>query len=93
MVLGLISTKTDSLEAQADLIARIDEAARFVPRDRMALSTQCGFASVAAGNPIRPETQPAKLKLVADTAHRAWPYRKGAHGFKRVRSLKSEAQG
>ncbi len=76
VVLGLISTKTDSLEAQAHLIARIDEAARFFPRDRMALSTQCGFASVAAGNPIRPETQPAKLKLVADTAHRAWPSEK-----------------
>jgi 5-methyltetrahydropteroyltriglutamate--homocysteine methyltransferase len=73
VVLGLISTKTDSLEAQDELIARIDEAARFFPRDRMALSTQCGFASVAAGNPIRPETQPAKLRLVADTAHRAWP--------------------
>jgi 5-methyltetrahydropteroyltriglutamate--homocysteine methyltransferase len=79
VVLGLISTKTDSLEAQADLIARIDEAARFFPRDRMALSTQCGFASVAAGNPIRPETQPAKLKLVADTAHRAWPTSEKAH--------------
>jgi 5-methyltetrahydropteroyltriglutamate--homocysteine methyltransferase len=79
VVLGLISTKTDSLEAQADLIARIDEAARFFPRDRMALSTQCGFASVAAGNPIRPETQPAKLKLVADTAHRAWPTSDQAH--------------
>jgi len=79
VVLGLISTKTDSLEAQADLIARIDEAARFFPRDRMALSTQCGFASVAAGNPIRPETQPAKLKLVADTAHQAWPTSEKAH--------------
>jgi 5-methyltetrahydropteroyltriglutamate--homocysteine methyltransferase len=79
VVLGLISTKTDSLEAQVDLIARIDEAARFFPRDRMALSTQCGFASVAAGNPIRPETQPAKLKLVADTAHQAWPTSEKAH--------------
>jgi 5-methyltetrahydropteroyltriglutamate--homocysteine methyltransferase len=68
-----------SLEARADLIARIDEAARFFPRDRMALSTQCGLASVAAGNPIRPETQPAKLKLVADTAHRAWPTSDKAH--------------
>jgi 5-methyltetrahydropteroyltriglutamate--homocysteine methyltransferase len=72
-VLGLISTKTDAIEEQNELIARIDKAARFFPLDRMAVSTQCGFASVAAGNPIRPETQPAKLKLVADTAHRAWP--------------------
>jgi 5-methyltetrahydropteroyltriglutamate--homocysteine methyltransferase len=79
VVLGLISTKTDALEVQDELIARINEAARFVPRDRMAVSTQCGFASVAAGNPIRPETQPAKLKLVADTAHRAWPTSEKTH--------------
>ena len=73
VVLGLVSTKTDQLESREELLARIDEAARFFPRDRMALSTQCGFASVATGNPIRPETQPAKLKLVVDTARRAWP--------------------
>src|ERR1700733_9029945 len=79
VVLGLISTKTDALEAQNELIARINEAARFIPRDRIAVSTQCGFASVAAGNPIRPETQPAKLKLVADTAHRAWPTSEKTH--------------
>ena len=79
VVLGLISTKTNALEAQNELIARINEAAQFFPRHRMALSTQCGFASVAAGNPIRPETQPAKLKLVADTAHRAWPTSEKAH--------------
>jgi len=78
VVLG-ISTKTDAIEEQNELIARINEAARFVPRDRMAVSTQCGFASVAAGNPIRPETQPAKLKLVADTAHRAWPTSEKTH--------------
>jgi 5-methyltetrahydropteroyltriglutamate--homocysteine methyltransferase len=73
VVLGLISTQTDAIEEQNELIARIDKAARFFPRDRMAVSTQCGFASVAAGNPIRPETQPARLKLVADTGRRAWP--------------------
>jgi len=71
-VLGLVSTKSDEMESPAELIRRIEEAARFFPRDQMALSTQCGFASVAAGNPIRAETQLAKLRLVAEVAHRLW---------------------
>src|SRR5579883_1273850 len=50
VVLGLISTKTAALESQDELRRRIDEASRFVPLDRLALSPQCGFASVAAGN-------------------------------------------
>jgi 5-methyltetrahydropteroyltriglutamate--homocysteine methyltransferase len=73
VVLGLVSTKTDQRESPDELLARIEEAARFFPREQMALSTQCGFASNASGNPIRPETQPAKLKLVVETACRAWP--------------------
>jgi 5-methyltetrahydropteroyltriglutamate--homocysteine methyltransferase len=72
VVLGLVSTKTDALEPADGVAARIEEAARFFPRDQLALSTQCGFASVAAGNPISFETQRAKLRLVADTAHRLW---------------------
>jgi 5-methyltetrahydropteroyltriglutamate--homocysteine methyltransferase len=73
VVLGLVSTKTDHLESPDELIARVNEAGRFFPLDRMAISTQCGFASVAAGNPIRTETQSAKLKLVVETARRVWP--------------------
>ncbi|HUI78369.1 MAG TPA: cobalamin-independent methionine synthase II family protein [Bryobacteraceae bacterium] len=72
VVLGLVSTKTDELEPVAGLEARIYEAARYIPREQLALSTQCGFASVFTGNPIREETQPAKLKLVAEVAHRLW---------------------
>ena len=72
VVLGLVSTKTDRLETAEELLARIGEAARFFPREQMALSTQCGFASIASGNPIRPETQPAKLTRVVETARRAW---------------------
>ncbi len=70
VVLGLVSTKTDQLESAEMLVQRFEQAARHFPREQMALSTQCGFASVAAGNPIRPATQQAKLKLVADLAHR-----------------------
>ncbi|HKV53023.1 MAG TPA: cobalamin-independent methionine synthase II family protein [Candidatus Binataceae bacterium] len=72
VVLGLVSTKTDELEPAADLAKRVDEAARYFPREQMALSTQCGFASVAAGNPIQLATQEAKLRLVAQVAHRLW---------------------
>ena len=72
MVLGLVSTKNDALETPDALIARIDEAARHFPREQMALSTQCGFASVLAGNPIAETTQEKKLRLVADVAHRVW---------------------
>ena len=72
VALGLVSTKTDELEPADGLVARVEEAARYFPRDQMALSTQCGFASVAAGNPIAFETQRAKLKLVADAARRIW---------------------
>src|SRR6202043_3329714 len=72
VVLGLVSTKTDRLETSEELLARITEAGRFFPHDQLALSTQCGFASVMTGNPIREDTQPAKLGLVAETARRAW---------------------
>ncbi len=72
MVLGLVSTKSDALETPDTLIARIEEAARHFPRERMALSTQCGFASVLAGNPIAEATQEKKLRLVANVAHRVW---------------------
>ena len=73
VVLGLVSTKNDEMEPAAGLAARVDEASRYFPRDQMALSTQCGFASVASGNPIKGETQRAKLGLVAEVAHRLWP--------------------
>ncbi|HZP46483.1 MAG TPA: cobalamin-independent methionine synthase II family protein [Candidatus Binataceae bacterium] len=73
VVLGLVSTKHELLEDFASLARRVDEAARHFPFDQMALSTQCGFASVAAGNPLTPATQEAKLRLVSTTARRLWP--------------------
>ena len=48
------------------------EAARLVPREQLALSTQCGFASVADGNPISEEIEEDKLRLVANVARAAW---------------------
>jgi 5-methyltetrahydropteroyltriglutamate--homocysteine methyltransferase len=70
--LGLVTTKHDDLETAESLLARIDEAAQHFPRDQLSLSTQCGFASVVAGNPIAFETQERKLARVAEVAGRAW---------------------
>ena len=72
MVLGLISTKRVELEAAAGVVDRIEEASKFFPRENLALSTQCGFGTVWEGNPIPEATQEAKLRLVAEIAHRVW---------------------
>jgi 5-methyltetrahydropteroyltriglutamate--homocysteine methyltransferase len=72
VVLGLISTKRVELESRQGVLQRIDEAAKFFPRDQMALSTQCGFGTVWEGNPIPESTQAAKLQLVAELAHQVW---------------------
>jgi len=71
-VLGLITTKHGEMEERDDLHARIEDAARHVPLDRLALSTQCGFASDADGNEISEDAQWAKLELVVDTAEEVW---------------------
>jgi 5-methyltetrahydropteroyltriglutamate--homocysteine methyltransferase len=72
VVLGLVTTKTPRLESVAELRARVDEAARYLPRERLALSPQCGFASTMEGNRISPEEQRAKLHRVAETARSIW---------------------
>ncbi|MGH8674257.1 MAG: 5-methyltetrahydropteroyltriglutamate--homocysteine S-methyltransferase, partial [Burkholderiales bacterium] len=72
LVLGLISTKRAQLESANELRRRIDEAARYVPMERLALSPQCGFASVAGGNLLTEEQQAAKLRLVAGVADLVW---------------------
>jgi 5-methyltetrahydropteroyltriglutamate--homocysteine methyltransferase len=72
VVLGLVTTKKPRLESVDELRARIDEAAKFVPLERLALSPQCGFASTLAGNRITPEDQQRKLRRVAETARLVW---------------------
>jgi 5-methyltetrahydropteroyltriglutamate--homocysteine methyltransferase len=72
VVLGLISSKRPQLEAKADVIRRINDAARYVPLENMALSPQCGFASTMEGNLLSPEDQWAKLRLVVETAREVW---------------------
>ncbi|MBI4290170.1 MAG: 5-methyltetrahydropteroyltriglutamate--homocysteine S-methyltransferase [Betaproteobacteria bacterium] len=72
VVLGLVSTKVGELESKDQLKRRIDEAAKHVPLDQLALSPQCGFSSTVHGNQIMRESQAAKLKLVVETAREVW---------------------
>lgn len=72
VVLGLVSSKRPQLEAKRDLIRRIEEASRYVPLEQLALSPQCGFASVMEGNLLSEEDQWAKLRLVVETAREVW---------------------
>jgi 5-methyltetrahydropteroyltriglutamate--homocysteine methyltransferase len=72
VVLGLVTTKEPRLERPDDLRRRIDEAARYVPIEHLALSPQCGFASVASGNLLSMDDQWRKLELVATTARAVW---------------------
>jgi 5-methyltetrahydropteroyltriglutamate--homocysteine methyltransferase len=72
VVLGLITTKEPKLESQDDLLRRVDDAARYVPLENLAISPQCGFASVAAGNLLSVDDQWRKLELVVSTARRVW---------------------
>jgi 5-methyltetrahydropteroyltriglutamate--homocysteine methyltransferase len=72
IVLGLVSTKTAAMEDIDELRRRVTDAGRFVDLDRLGVSPQCGFASVETGNPITPEAQEAKLRLVVDLARSIW---------------------
>ncbi len=72
VVLGLISSKRATLESKDVLKRRIDEASKYVPHERLALSPQCGFASTMEGNLLTEADQEAKLRLVAETAREVW---------------------
>ncbi len=72
VVLGLVTTKTGELEPQDLLRRRIEEASRYVPVERLALSPQCGFASSGLGNLLSWDEQRRKLELVVDTARQVW---------------------
>jgi len=72
VVLGLVSTKISKLEDKAALKRRLDEATKFVAVDRLAVSPQCGFASLDTGNPLTVEAQTRKLALVCELARDIW---------------------
>lgn len=72
IVLGLVTTKSGTLEDPDLLRRRIDEASRYVPLEQLCLSPQCGFASTEEGNLLTEEEQWAKLRLVVDVARSVW---------------------
>ena len=71
-VLGLVTSKRAEMESADELKSRIDDASRYVPLERLALSTQCGFASNSLGNEITESAQRAKLELVVTVAREVW---------------------
>jgi len=71
-VLGLVTTKTGQLESKDTIKRRIDEAAKFVPLDQLALSPQCGFASTEEGNTLTEDEQWAKLRMIVEVADEVW---------------------
>jgi 5-methyltetrahydropteroyltriglutamate--homocysteine methyltransferase len=74
IVLGLITTKLGALEDKDAIRRRIDEAARFVPLEQLALSPQCGFSSTVHGNALRVSQQWDKIRLVVEIAREVWGY-------------------
>ena len=64
--------KRAELENKEEIIARINEATKYIPLDRLYLSPQCGFASCEIGNKLTEEEQWAKLKLVKEIAEEVW---------------------
>ncbi len=72
IVLGLVSTKTPAMESKDELKRRVEDATRYLDLDCLAVSPQCGFASLDTGNPIAPEVQEQKLRLVVELARELW---------------------
>jgi 5-methyltetrahydropteroyltriglutamate--homocysteine methyltransferase len=72
VVLGLISSKEARVETREEILPRIEEAAQFVPVERLALSPQCGFASTLPGNLLGEDEQRQKLELISSVADEVW---------------------
>jgi 5-methyltetrahydropteroyltriglutamate--homocysteine methyltransferase len=72
IVLGLVTSKQPLLESKDELKRRIEEAAKYCPLDQLALSPQCGFASVLEGNKLTVADEVAKLKLIVDVSREVW---------------------
>jgi 5-methyltetrahydropteroyltriglutamate--homocysteine methyltransferase len=72
VVLGLVTSKTGTLERREDILRRIDEAAKYAPLDQLCLSPQCGFASTEEGNSLAEQEQWDKLALIVDISREVW---------------------
>jgi 5-methyltetrahydropteroyltriglutamate--homocysteine methyltransferase len=72
LVLGLVTSKSGTLEKKDDIKRRIDEATKYVDLDQLALSPQCGFASTEEGNVLAEDEQWAKLRMIVEIADEVW---------------------
>jgi 5-methyltetrahydropteroyltriglutamate--homocysteine methyltransferase len=72
VVLGLVTSKSGTLEKKEAIKRRIDEATKYVPLDQLCLSPQCGFASTEEGNILAEEEQWAKLRMIVEIAREVW---------------------
>jgi 5-methyltetrahydropteroyltriglutamate--homocysteine methyltransferase len=72
VVLGLVTSKSGTLEKKDDIKRRIDEAAKFLDLDQLCLSPQCGFASTEEGNTLAEDEQWAKLRMIVEIAREVW---------------------
>jgi 5-methyltetrahydropteroyltriglutamate--homocysteine methyltransferase len=72
VVVGVITSKSGTLESKDTVKRRLDEAAKFMPLEQMALSPQCGFASTEEGNVLTEEQQWAKMREVVEIAEEVW---------------------
>jgi len=71
-VVGVITSKSGTLESKDTVKRRIDEAAKFAPLEQLALSPQCGFASTEEGNVLTEDQQWAKMREVVELADEIW---------------------
>jgi 5-methyltetrahydropteroyltriglutamate--homocysteine methyltransferase len=69
---GLVTSKSGTLEKRDDIKRRIDEAGKYASLDQLCLSPQCGFASTEEGNILTEEQQWAKLKMIVEIAQDVW---------------------
>ena len=72
VVLGLVTSKSGRLESKDEIKRRIEQAAKFVDIDQLALSPQCGFASTEDGNTLAEDEQWAKLRMIVELADEIW---------------------
>ena len=72
VVLGLVTSKSGTLESKDELKRRIDQAARYIDLDQLCLSPQCGFASTEEGNILAEDEQWAKLRRIVEVADEIW---------------------
>jgi 5-methyltetrahydropteroyltriglutamate--homocysteine methyltransferase len=72
VVLGLVTSKTGTLENKDEIKRRIDQATKFIELDRLCLSPQCGFASTEEGNVLAEDEQWGKLRRIVEIAEEVW---------------------